>query len=397
PAPRPPGPPRPRLPLHRPRPQRRRARQPAHRRHVPRPHRRNRRSRAGHPLAPPPLHPRAPLRRARAAAGRAQGAHRAQRRRAQPGRATLRVPLPPPLPAPAEGRGLRRHHPAARREGTGPVRGMHQGAGVPGRLTTGVAPAGAHRAPAPASPRGLDSPGTPVYVGPHFFSCKSNIHSGWRAQRPRVQSLGGHLGQYWHLRTGAATDPGPGGTGSDLHRVVRPVLQGRRRAHVAAGAVRCRGLIVIVWKLIDLTSKGIRTSKVLREVDDLMGKRKITEAMAVARDSNTPAGRILVAGLERRDEGTDRVLKAIENVGLLEMAGLERGLVWLATVSNVAPLLGFLGTVMGMIEAFAAIEAAGEVEATLVAAGIKVALITTATGLAIAIPINIAHNYFVSK
>jgi biopolymer transport protein ExbB len=157
------------------------------------------------------------------------------------------------------------------------------------------------------------------------------------------------------------------------------------------------GLIVIVWKLIDLTSKGIRTSKVLREVDDLMAKRKITEAMAVARDSNTPAGRILYAGLERREEGTERVMKAIENVGMLEMAGLERGLVSLATVSNVAPLLGFLGTVMGMIEAFAAIEAAGEVEATLVAAGIKVALITTAAGLTIAIPINIAHNYFVSK
>src|SRR5690606_31552436 len=108
-----------------------------------------------------------------------------------------------------------------------------------------------------------------------------------------------------------------------------------------------------------------------------MAKRKITEAMAVARDCDTPAGRILYAGLERREEGTERVMKAIENVGMLEMAGLERGLVSLATVSNVAPLLGFLGTVMGMIEAFAAIEAAGEVEATLVAAGIKVALITT--------------------
>jgi biopolymer transport protein ExbB len=90
-------------------------------------------------------------------------------------------------------------------------------------------------------------------------------------------------------------------------------------------------------------------------------------------------------------------MKAIENVGLIEMAGLESGLVWLATVSNVAPLLGFLGTVLGMIAAFQAIEAAGEVEATLVAGGIKIALITTATGLAIAIPINIAHNYFVTR
>ena len=86
-----------------------------------------------------------------------------------------------------------------------------------------------------------------------------------------------------------------------------------------------------------------------------------------------------------------------KNVGLLEMASLERGLVWLATVSTVAPLLGFLGTVIGMIEAFAAIELAGEVEATLVAGGIKVALITTAAGLVVAIPISIFHNYFVTR
>jgi biopolymer transport protein ExbB len=90
-------------------------------------------------------------------------------------------------------------------------------------------------------------------------------------------------------------------------------------------------------------------------------------------------------------------MKAIENVGLIEMASLENGLVWLATVSNVAPLLGFLGTVIGMIQAFQAIEQAGEVEATVVASGIKVALITTAAGLAIAIPINIMHNYFVTR
>lgn len=157
------------------------------------------------------------------------------------------------------------------------------------------------------------------------------------------------------------------------------------------------GLIIIVWKLIDLSGKSIRTRKFLREVDELIAQRRINEALALSRDSNTPAGRILAAGLERHDEGSERVMKAIENVGLIEMAGLESGLVWLATVSNVAPLLGFLGTVMGMIAAFAAIESAGEVEATVVASGIKIALITTAAGLAIAIPINIAHNYFVTR
>jgi biopolymer transport protein ExbB len=157
------------------------------------------------------------------------------------------------------------------------------------------------------------------------------------------------------------------------------------------------GLIIIVWKLFDLSSKSLRTRRFLREVDELIAQRKINEALALSRDSNTPAGRILAAGLERHHEGSERVMKAIENVGLIEMAGLESGLVWLATVSNVAPLLGFLGTVIGMIQAFQAIEAAGEVEATLVAGGIKVALITTATGLAIAIPMNIAHNYFVTR
>jgi len=163
------------------------------------------------------------------------------------------------------------------------------------------------------------------------------------------------------------------------------------------GATALLGLIVIVWKLFDLTAKSTRTTRFLRQVDDLIAKGKIDEALKASRESNSPAGRILAAGLERRNEGTERVMKAIENVGLIEMASLERGLVWLATVANVAPLLGFLGTVIGMIVAFQNIELAGEVEASLVAGGIKVALITTATGLVIAIPVNIAHNYFVSK
>lgn len=157
------------------------------------------------------------------------------------------------------------------------------------------------------------------------------------------------------------------------------------------------GLIIIVWKLITLSTTASRTGKLLRDVDDLLSEHRVDEALVRARDSDTPAGRILVAGLERRNEGTERVLKAIENVGLIEMAGLERGLVWLATLANVAPLLGFLGTVIGMIAAFQAIELAGEVDPTLVAGGIRVALITTASGLAIAIPMNIMHNYFVTR
>jgi biopolymer transport protein ExbB len=157
------------------------------------------------------------------------------------------------------------------------------------------------------------------------------------------------------------------------------------------------GMLIIAWKVVDLQLKASKNKKVLREADELISQGQLDQALAVCNDSNAPAAAVLKAGLARHQEGTERAMQAIENAGAIEVAGLERGLVWLATLSNVAPLLGFLGTVIGMIMAFQAIEIAGEVEATLVAGGIKVALITTAAGLTIAIPINIFHNYFVTR
>jgi len=157
------------------------------------------------------------------------------------------------------------------------------------------------------------------------------------------------------------------------------------------------GIIVIIWKFFSLMAKSTSTRKILKEVDELLVGQRIDEALELTRESTSPAANILYAGLERHEEGTERVMKAIENQGLIELSRLEKGLVVLATLTNIAPLLGFLGTVIGMIIAFQSIEMAGEVEATLVAGGIKVALLTTAAGLVIAIPVSIAHNYFVSR
>jgi len=157
------------------------------------------------------------------------------------------------------------------------------------------------------------------------------------------------------------------------------------------------GVLISIWKFIDLQVKASRTRALLDEVDDLIAEGRLQEALARCEESDAPAASILKAGLKRHDEGIERAMRAVENAGVIELASLERGLVWLATISNVAPLLGFLGTVIGMIIAFQNIELAGEVEATLVAGGIKIALITTATGLAIAIPVNIFHNYFVTR
>jgi biopolymer transport protein ExbB len=158
------------------------------------------------------------------------------------------------------------------------------------------------------------------------------------------------------------------------------------------------GLGVIIAKLYVLTVAHRQTRDVLREVSDLARERRLDEAVAVAERTPGPVAAILLSGLTQvRNRSGGGVEQAMATTGKIELGFLERGLVVLATVATVAPLMGFLGTVWGMIQAFAAIEIAGQVEASLVASGIKIALITTATGLMIAIPINIGYNYFVSK
>ncbi|MGH7501150.1 MAG: MotA/TolQ/ExbB proton channel family protein [Longimicrobiales bacterium] len=157
---------------------------------------------------------------------------------------------------------------------------------------------------------------------------------------------------------------------------------------------------VIIAKAYSLWIANRRSSAILEEVESLIRAGKVNEAVIRCEETPGPVAAILLAGLRRVQEGdyrADDVQQAVKTTGTIELGFLERGLPILATVSNVAPLLGFLGTVAGMISAFAAIELAGQVEATLVAGGIKVALITTAAGLLIAVPVNIAYNFFVTR
>ncbi len=160
------------------------------------------------------------------------------------------------------------------------------------------------------------------------------------------------------------------------------------------------GLGVSIAKAWTLWIAHRDTDRVLAEVRELTEAGRIQEAIRAAADTPGPAAAILLAGLRRIAKGEvreDELEQAVNTTGTIELGFLERGLVILATVANVAPLMGFLGTVAGMIMAFASIEAAGDVDPTLVAAGIKVALLTTATGLLIAIPVNVAYNFFVTR
>lgn len=156
---------------------------------------------------------------------------------------------------------------------------------------------------------------------------------------------------------------------------------------------------VIIAKAWTLFIAHRESKKLLHDIHDLGTSGRLNDAIETARTTRGPVAAILLAGLRRvqeRHTGED-VQKAINTTGVIELDFLERGLAVLATIANVAPMLGFLGTVIGMILAFQAIEIAGQVEPGLVAGGIKVALITTAAGLTIAIPVNIAYNYFVTR
>jgi biopolymer transport protein ExbB len=158
------------------------------------------------------------------------------------------------------------------------------------------------------------------------------------------------------------------------------------------------GVIFAKFFTLHVAHKG--TARVLKDVEETAMSGDIDGALQIARDTPGPAAAILVAGLRRiktRTLAAGELEAAVATTGTIELGFLERGLVILATIANVAPLLGFLGTVAGMILAFAAIEAAGDVDPTLVAGGIKVALLTTAAGLVIAIPVNIAYNFFVTR
>jgi biopolymer transport protein ExbB len=157
---------------------------------------------------------------------------------------------------------------------------------------------------------------------------------------------------------------------------------------------------VMIAKAYILLVAHFHSKRLLREVSELSGTRSVDSVIELADDTEGPVAAIMSAGLRRvreRGHNTKDIEKAVSTTGSIELGFLERGLVVLATVANVAPMMGFLGTVAGMIVAFGAVAEAGQIEASLVAGGIKVALITTATGLTIAIPVNIAYNFFVTR
>lgn len=157
------------------------------------------------------------------------------------------------------------------------------------------------------------------------------------------------------------------------------------------------GLAISLERLWTLSRASVKTRKFLGQIRDALKSGGVKQALELCERTRGPVAAIFHAGLLRADRGLDQVEKAIVNAGSIEMAFLERGLVWLATVVSVAPMLGFLGTVWGMVTAFDAIAKANDISPTIVADGISQALLTTVFGLIVAIIMQAAHNFFVSR
>jgi biopolymer transport protein ExbB len=158
------------------------------------------------------------------------------------------------------------------------------------------------------------------------------------------------------------------------------------------------GLAIAVERIISLFWMSINTDRFVEEIADKVESGDIEGAKELCRNTRGPVASIYYQGLDRASQGSiDVVEKAVVSYGSVQMGQLEKGLVWLSLFIALAPMLGFMGTVIGMIEAFDEIERVGDIAPAVVARGIKIALLTTVAGLIVAIILQLFYNYVVSK
>ena len=157
------------------------------------------------------------------------------------------------------------------------------------------------------------------------------------------------------------------------------------------------GLAIAIERILYLNLSTINSRKLIAKVEAALKKGGIEEAKKVARDTKGPIASIFYQGLDRYDQGMDNVEKAVVSYGSVQIAQMESGLVWIGLFISLSPMLGFMGTVVGMVGAFDSIQAAGDVSPTLVAGGIKVALLTTLAGLIAAVILQLFYSYIISK
>jgi biopolymer transport protein ExbB len=157
------------------------------------------------------------------------------------------------------------------------------------------------------------------------------------------------------------------------------------------------GLAIAIERIITLSLATVNTNKLVADLEGAIARGDYAGAQNICKATPGPTAEVLGEGLKRADGSLAEVEKAIVSNGSIQAGLLEKGLVWLALFIALAPMLGFMGTVLGMIDAFSAIEKAGDIQPSMVAGGIKVALLTTVFGLITAIILQIFYNYITAK
>lgn len=157
------------------------------------------------------------------------------------------------------------------------------------------------------------------------------------------------------------------------------------------------GLALVIERIIYLNMATTNTDSLLNNIEGALNSGGVDAAKEVCRNTKGPVASIFYQGLSRANEGVEIVEKSVVSYGSVQMGLLEKGLTWISLFIALAPMLGFMGTVIGMIDAFDAIAEAGDVSPGLVAGGIKVALLTTVFGLIVAMILQVFYNYLVSK
>jgi len=157
------------------------------------------------------------------------------------------------------------------------------------------------------------------------------------------------------------------------------------------------GLAIVIERIIYLNMATTNSTKLLKNIEDALNSGGVDAAKEVCRNTKGPVASIFYQGLDRSHEGVEMVEKSVVSYGGVQMGLLEKGISWISLFIALAPMLGFMGTVIGMIGAFDAIAEAGDISPAVVATGIKVALLTTVFGLIVAIVLQIFYNYIVAK
>ena len=192
--------------------------------------------------------------------------------------------------------------------------------------------------------------------------------------------------------------PDAEGEGGGLHKQLkRKFMEGSAFYMSLVALALVLGLAFCIERIIYLTLSEINAKKLMKDIDSRLEEQDVEGAKAICRDTRGPVASICYQGLLHIKEPLDQIDRQLTNYGTVQISNMEKGCSWIRLFIAVAPSLGFLGTVIGMVMAFDRIQSAGDISPTIVAEGMKVALITTIFGIIVAIVLQFFYSYILSK